>query len=642
MRARFPSSLRLRPGLGLLLVFVLTILLPGVLLAVFGLRTLWQERRLAEQQIREQLERLAELAGRDLERELARWQRLVEGLRPEVLPEEVRRVAAELGAGAVVHLEKQRLTVLPQGQIPHELGPVAEEPVPAMLATAEAVEFRQKDYVKAAALYQRALSAAGPQFQAAVLHRLARVYRKKGQREDALRIWKQLEGMRDARIGSLPAELVARVEVCSMEKGPGALELYRALVAGRWRLEKSRYLFYSEQARAWLPGTHPEVAALRAEEEQKLSLTAAVEEMLRQPRRIMRTENGTYLGFWRSAPFAAVVLSEAAFKREAWLAVGARLGGNFEASLVAPNEPTHSRAGIFAARALEAGWRIQVWPRNPAAMYAAVTRRQNLYLGMLVLVIGLLGFGGYLTVRVVRKELEVARLKADFVSAVSHEFRSPLTGIRQLGEMLMRGRVRDEERRQEYYRLITREANRLARLVENVLDFSRMEAGRQEYSFEPLEAGPWLEELVAAFRLEVAEKGYQVEASVPPGLPSLVADREALTLAVRNLLDNAVKYSPDSKSVWLEAEAARGGLSMRVCDHGVGIAPEEQRHVFEKFYRGRGELAKQVKGAGLGLSLVKHIVEAHGGSVKCASRPGEGSTFTIHLPSRGGERSGQA
>jgi signal transduction histidine kinase len=231
--------------------------------------------------------------------------------------------------------------------------------------------------------------------------------------------------------------------------------------------------------------------------------------------------------------------------------------------------------------------------------------------------------------------MEVARLKSEFVSAVSHEFRSPVTGIRQLAEILLRGQP-SEERRRQYYELIGHEGDRLARLVENVLDFSRMEEGRKEYRLEPLEAGAWLRAVVEEFRALVAQGGFSLEADLPGRLPSLLADREALTSALHNLLDNAVKYSPACKTVWLEAETSGGWLTIRVRDRGLGIAEEDRTHVFEKFYRGSIGAATHVKGAGLGLSLVKHIVTAHGGSVACESRPGEGSTFSMNLPALAG------
>jgi signal transduction histidine kinase len=275
---------------------------------------------------------------------------------------------------------------------------------------------------------------------------------------------------------------------------------------------------------------------------------------------------------------------------------------------------------------------LQIWPSRPEAIYADIRQRQVVSITMLVFVAVLLAFGSYITVRIVRREIEIARLRADFVSTVSHEFRSPLSGIRHLGEMLLDGRVTTSEKQRDYFRMIVQESDRLARLVENILVFSRMEEGRKEYRFGPLDPSPWLRTLVADFATEISPVGVAVEANIPDGLPGILADGEALGSAVRNLLDNAVKYSPGQKTVWLDAEAEDGAVKISVRDMGVGISDDDQRRIFDRFYRADGEISKRVKGAGLGLSLVKHIVTAHGGKVECASRVGQGSTFTIRLP----------
>jgi signal transduction histidine kinase len=197
--------------------------------------------------------------------------------------------------------------------------------------------------------------------------------------------------------------------------------------------------------------------------------------------------------------------------------------------------------------------------------------------------------------------------------------------------MLVRDRVAGDDKRHQYYELIVREADRLTRLVENALDFSRMEDGRKEYRFERLDTAAWLGGVAEEFQLEAKRTGHTLDTSIPEQLPAVDGDREALSTALRNLLDNACKYSPASTTVGLNAAAVNGGICIRVQDQGVGIPAGEQQQIFEKFYRGRGELAKQVKGAGLGLSLVRHIVSAHQGQVTVESKEGQGSTFSIHL-----------
>jgi signal transduction histidine kinase len=270
-------------------------------------------------------------------------------------------------------------------------------------------------------------------------------------------------------------------------------------------------------------------------------------------------------------------------------------------------------------------WAVEAVPVDVARLYAGADQRRRVYLTMLLCVFMLLVPGSYITMRAVKRELEVARLKSDFVSAVSHEFRSPLTAIRQLAELLERGRAPTEEKKREYYGLISRESARLSRLVENLLDFSRIEEGRKHYDFERMETADWLREIVSGSQRP------HVTLLAPPELPAVLGDRVALTSAVENLLDNAVKYSPPGTPVVCEAGTDGREITINVVDRGYGIAPEDRPHVFEKFYRGGGEVSRRVKGAGVGLSLVRHIVEAHGGTVDFDSRVGEGTVFRIRL-----------
>jgi two-component system OmpR family sensor kinase len=160
-----------------------------------------------------------------------------------------------------------------------------------------------------------------------------------------------------------------------------------------------------------------------------------------------------------------------------------------------------------------------------------------------------------------------------------------------------------------------------------------MEEGRKEYRFVSLDTSVWLGKLAADFEAETAVAGVDVITSIPDKLPPISADPEALGSAVRNLLDNAVKYSPDKKAVWLDAVAKGREVIIRVKDQGIGISLQEQPHIFDRFFRAEGEVSRRIKGAGLGLSLVKHIVTAHGGAVECRSQVNEGSTFSIRLPS---------
>jgi signal transduction histidine kinase len=199
--------------------------------------------------------------------------------------------------------------------------------------------------------------------------------------------------------------------------------------------------------------------------------------------------------------------------------------------------------------------------------------------------------------------------------------------------MLADGRVPSEARRQEYYEGLRRASERLYRLVEGLLDFGRMEAGARQYRIESLDTGSFFRGVVEEFAEEATERGYRLEIAQQDNLPHVRADREALARALRNLLDNAVKYSPQHKTVWVSAVCENGQVAMRVSDKGLGIGLHEQKQIFKKFVRAASADAAGAKGTGLGLTMVEHIVAAHGGHVRVNSEPGVGSTFTILLPS---------
>jgi signal transduction histidine kinase len=223
-------------------------------------------------------------------------------------------------------------------------------------------------------------------------------------------------------------------------------------------------------------------------------------------------------------------------------------------------------------------------------------------------------------------------MKSDFVSTVSHEFKSPLTSIRQLAEMLQAGRVPSRERRQEYYGVLVEQSSRLSALVANILDLARMEEGKKEFRFELSNVKDLLEETVSAARHRVAHSEFVIQCVVDEPLPKVLADRDAISQAISNLLDNAVKYSGEAKTVNVKAFRSEKWVTVAVEDSGVGIPGEELDRVFDRFYRGGEGLTRSVKGSGLGLTLVKEVVQAHGGEIQVKSAPDRGSVFSIHLP----------
>jgi signal transduction histidine kinase len=264
-------------------------------------------------------------------------------------------------------------------------------------------------------------------------------------------------------------------------------------------------------------------------------------------------------------------------------------------------------------------------------------RTSFLILGVLSL---LLAGGIALTYHNVSKEMALAKLKSDFVSNVSHELRTPLSLIRLYAETLEMGRLTNPEKYQEYYQIIRKESERLTALINNILDFSRIEAGRKEYEFRETDLRELVHNTLESYRYQIEQHGFTFEEKIDP-VPPMRVDREAMARSLLNLVNNALKYSQDRKYIGVNLYRDNGSVKLEVVDHGIGIPSQEQHKIFEKFYRVGDPLVHNTKGSGLGLSLVRHIVEAHGGEVSVDSAPGRGSKFVISLPVRAAEQNNQ-
>ena len=271
--------------------------------------------------------------------------------------------------------------------------------------------------------------------------------------------------------------------------------------------------------------------------------------------------------------------------------------------------------------------------RYPGTTIKAINQRflrtSYIILGTLSL---LLITGLFFTYRSVTKTMELAKLKSDIVSNVSHELRTPLALIRLYAETLELGRIPDEQRKLEYYRIVRKESERLTGLINNILDFSRIEAGRKEYDFRETDLPSLVRETLDSYHYQIEQHGFRYEERISNDLPVVRVDREAIARSLLNLVNNALKYSADDKFLAVNLYREIGSVKLDVIDHGIGIPRPEQNKIFDKFYRVCDPLCHDNKGSGLGLALVQHIVNAHGGKVSVESNPGKGSKFTITLP----------
>jgi signal transduction histidine kinase len=301
-------------------------------------------------------------------------------------------------------------------------------------------------------------------------------------------------------------------------------------------------------------------------------------------------------------------------------------------------ETTSKQSLLLSYRQFPFPWKLLV--TQPALNDLERTaRRENFFYGtLLTFIVVLMFLGAVLLARDISRESETTRLKTEFVHNISHELKTPLTLIRLYGETLQRKENLTEEERKESYEIITKESERLSHLINNVLDFSRIDMGKKEFNFTKDSLSRVVEETLDSYRYHLEKKGFKVKEDIAPDLPEMNFDGEAVASVLVNLLSNAMKFSPHEKEVTVRLFRRNGQAVLQVADKGIGISPRDLSRIFKRFYRAKNEVVSETRGSGLGLTLVKHITEAHGGTVEVESEPGKGSVFSIILPISGPEK----
>jgi two-component system phosphate regulon sensor histidine kinase PhoR len=287
-------------------------------------------------------------------------------------------------------------------------------------------------------------------------------------------------------------------------------------------------------------------------------------------------------------------------------------------------------------------WRVQVSPLASEELASRVQNRRLLEITMVSLSCIVIVVGAIAIVLVAEKERRISALKSEFVANVSHELKTPLALVRMFAEMLQSGRVSTDAKKKEYLDIIVRESERLSALIENVLDFARLERGRGSYEFTEGDVGDAVTRAANVYRYRAEREGVKLVLDVAPSLPRARIDERAIQLAVINLVDNALKYAPGGETITIRARGHDGGVRVDVSDQGPGVAPEDRQRIFERFVRlssSRDEKSSRppqspVRGSGIGLALVKHIAESHGGRAWVESELGRGSAFSFTIPAR--------
>lgn len=579
-------------------------------------------------------------------------------------------------------------------------GPMKIEDNP-LFESAETEEFKTRNYSLAINNYRQLLRSTSDKTSCALLlNRIARCYMLSGSAERAIQTYKQIvkDYHEEMSPDGIPFALIALYQMGMLysERGKNSdgiktyLELYKNLLEPQWAISQAQFHFYLKKIRNELDSLRQgvgiknigenllvrrnELEQLEREKLERMGTIQAIAQKMYSVFTAKGTDSNNFRGAFShlfektgnkpllisymypdSESMFGFSLDNEYLEKEILPSILAKMswGEGFivqiedeEDNVMAGGEVSGDQSPsllLSYSRDFEDNfppWTIKIYQTSPTEADRQFSLRRNIYVLSVVVVIVAILFGGILAIRSTAKELRLAKLKSDFVSTVSHEFRTPLTSIRYLAELLQRGRVKEESKKQQYYESITHESERLSRLIENILDFSKIEAGMKEYEFAETDAAELCREVVSRFQEQVAPQEFTVESEISEELPKIFADREALSRALFNLMDNAVKYSGNSRKIKFRAWSDQNHIFLQVEDQGIGISKDDQDKVFAKFYRSGDIQNSSIKGSGIGLTIVSHIAKAHGGEVILESELGKGTEVTIHFPKDGKGKKG--
>jgi signal transduction histidine kinase len=627
---------------GLLILLTTTVALPAATLVWLGVWLLQQDRELEHQHRAEILQDASVRAVNALDRGISELRfRLADPGWPSTAPD----------AGAIhVALTRDAVRIDPPTSVAYwPTADMLRDMPAAPFREADAAEFERHELVRALDIVRRLAGSSDAAVRAGALVRQGRLLRKLGRINESLTTYSELGNITSVAINGLPADLQARKTRCALfaeqsrtdDLHREAAAIEADLAAGRWRLDLENFEYVEALLEQWLGSRRPPQDTRRL-------FAQATDWLYRQwsaPANGGFPENGTHALtgatiVWASTPngVAAVIGGDSYVERE-WLAQAQRAAAPAAISLLAtadarPVGPSSTAETTLLMRsAAETGlpWAVTISLSNQTNRAPFETRRRTL-LAALVAVLVLAAAGSYVIVRTRSREMTLARLQSDFVTAVSHEFRTPLTALLQFNDLLDDSADLSLATRRDYYQAQRRATERLHRLVESLLDFGRMEAGKRQYARERLDAGLLVRDVCDDFRSELKGRSMALRVVIDSQEHAVDADAEALARAVWNLLDNAAKYSDDGREIDVMVDRAGDAVSIAVRDRGIGIPSGEQGRIFQKFTRGAAAVSRRIRGTGIGLAMVQHIVTAHGGTLKVESVEHHGSTFTMVLP----------
>jgi signal transduction histidine kinase len=564
--------------------------------------------------------------------------------------------------------------------------------VTASFKKAENAEFIEKDYTVAINMYREVLDfVKAPEEQALMISRIGRCFIKLGNYSRAVREYEKIleHTFNGITIGNVPVPVIAYTQIVECHKSLNAqeefnnnlLKLFEYLLNNPWDLENGTYSYYllnvcEKVAETELSANNGGFSETQMndllEKEHKLqgqigfikyihqNILYEIESEIKQgspsgselhyiSREI--TDSMFHLYYFKLPQVlqqAQPIALGFQFEVENILEVAipdilatVDLGEDILVGILNENDSilylendislkTYLAAGNFNQHFTQ--WKVALFDPDGKTIEQLTSREKQTYLALFIGIIAVMLIGIVLMAYSVIHESEISRLKSEFVSNVSHELKTPLALIRMFGETLDSGIVSEEKKQRKFYRIIRTESERLTHLINNVLDFSSMDAGVKGYNLQEVDLVKTVKNTLEAYRFHISDNGFVIERELPDEPILLKLDADAIAQVLLNLLNNAVKYSDKKKYILVKIWRNSDYVGISVTDHGIGISKKELGKIFDKFYRVPNNRRSETRGSGLGLTLGKHIVEAHGGTLKVASEEGKGSTFTIRLP----------
>jgi signal transduction histidine kinase len=659
----------------ILLYYIMAVMLPGIILAYMAYRGIRNDKALREKESRRRLEMNSQAFFAAVDSSLVTFinEHIIDSLLPKLKKCDPSLLAFFVkDAGGSKRLITHQLLYLPADMIT-----VGSEQLSQSIKLKEGIrlEFIEKCYPEALRFYQnKMIKTTNPAEKIQALVASARLYNKMNQHGKAKALYYEILNVYPGSLlnGQIPIGLIAGLEILKINKTYGEHEEIRnnsrqcleLLLHPPSEYDETQFDMFFQSLKEIIPKTDPVIDSLFSKLDIQRARTEYIIQIINESNLIANNNKNFYKNsnYWMSiVPFVSDELSalylswenRSSLQRGIVIdfpvyirSVSDRLIKNLDPdySINIKIEDNDGKLIFSKVHKEEPGYLYFLFPENlpkwkllinenkPGFISTLLKEGSGIYLFIFILIALLMVLGFLFTIYSLNMELRLNKLKSEFISNVSHELKSPLTSIRMMTEMLYHNRVLSEERKHEYYSTMLEESEHLSHLIDNILDFSKMDDDRKKYDFIDLDMNELLIKFLESFRERLPEPGFDIRYNPPDRVPVIRADKNAILQVFYNLIDNAIKFSGTSRQIDVSLFPGVDTLLFCVKDYGIGISSKEQEKVFDRFYRGDEPQRLGIKGSGIGLAIVQKIIVAHKGLMTLESKPGEGSTFCVHIP----------